>query len=303
MRQILVDCFSEAIDTTSSEIANYKLKNINHRLRITNHKSQIANYKLQTTNYKLTYMRDHIFETSWHVSERMCGRGSDWAGQLGLRQLRLGLGMQGFGRQERQEQLHSKCTSTWQNCPRVSFLGLLTHIMRDFPLDCVRTLGVVGAWEFVEQQAAADRLSGFQVPRCFLGAAQVLSSRSGEQPSSRLPGYQPGSPPRSFIGILDTKQSLGQLFDWVYWWLTPLISQLQESCSTKKSLNNGKCFAIILDEVTEGQHRGGDAGVLGVVGGPGQLRGHQPWGRGRRSHREAVRGGSRDRGQPRRLLV
>ena len=157
------------------------------------------------------HIRDHIFETSWHVSERMCVIGSDWAGQLGLRQLRLGLGMQGFGRQE---QLHPKCSSTWQNCPYVSFPEFLTHIMRDFPWGCVRTLGVVGAWEFVEQQAAADRLSGFQVPRCFLGAAQVLSSRSGEQPSSRLPGYQPGSPPRSFIGILDTKLSLGQLLNW-----------------------------------------------------------------------------------------
>ena len=282
---------------------NRKLQIKKYKSQVANYKSQITNFKLQTTNYKLTCMRDHIFETSWHVSKRMCVRGSDWAGQLGLRQLWLGLGMQGFVSQERHEQLHPKCSSTWQNCPKVSFLGLLTHVMRNFPWGCVRTLGVVGAWEFVEQQAAGDRLSGFQVPRCFLGAAQVLSSRSGEQPSSRLPGYQPGPPPRSFIGILDTKVSKSQLIDWVYWLLTPLISQLQESCSTKKNLNNGKCFAIILDEVTQGQHRGGDAGVLGGVGGPGQLRGHQPWGRGRRSHREAIRGSPRDRGEPRRLLV
>ena len=201
--------YNSQITNHKSQITNCKLQITNCNFYITNYKSQITNYKLQISNW---HIRDHIFETSWHVSERMCVRGSDWAGQLGLRQLRLGLGMQGFGLQE---QLHPKCSSTWQNCPRVSFPEFLTQIMRDFPWGCVRTLGVVGAWEFVEQQAAADRLSGFQVPRCFLGAAQVLSSRSGEQPSSCLPGYQPGSPPWSFIDILDTKLSLGQMLDWV----------------------------------------------------------------------------------------
>ena len=116
----------------------------------------------------------------------------------------------------------------------LSFWHRLWEIFPGAAFGRVRTLGVVGAWEFVEQQAAADQLSGFQVPRCFLGAAQVLSSRSGEQPSSRLPGYQPGSPPRSFIGILDTKLSLGQLLNWCSCGWHPWLANCKSRVPSRK---------------------------------------------------------------------
>ena len=143
---------------------NRKLQIKKYKSQVANYKSQITNCKLQTTNYKLTYMRDHIFETSWHVSERMCVRGSDWAGQLGLRQLRLGLGMQGFGRQERHEQLHPKCSSTYDKIALGSvFLGFWHILWEIFPW---AAFGPLELWVLGNLWSSKQLQIGFPVSRC-----------------------------------------------------------------------------------------------------------------------------------------